>query len=103
MSTATSTVCGSTTLQTAVEYATDDVIHLKLLADRLFDLLQERNLEETWELEQRAKPLFLEMCRRGIPFDKERWDRLADELEEKVLELKERADYLAPPHPDGGE
>jgi hypothetical protein len=71
------------------------------LADKLFTLLKKRKLEVVWELEQRAKPLFLEMCYRDIPFDKERWDGLLDELEEKVLELKECADALAPPHPEG--
>jgi DNA polymerase I-like protein with 3'-5' exonuclease and polymerase domains len=82
------------------EYASNDVIYLKPLAEKLLALLEERGLEETWKLEQRAKPLFLEMCYRGIPFDKERWDALVNELEEKVLALKERADALAPPHPD---
>ena len=86
-----------------LEYAAGDVIHLKSLADKLFILLEERNLEETWELEQRAKPLFLEMCYRGIPFDRERWSVLVNELEERTLELKERADDQAPPHPDGKE
>lgn len=86
-----------------LEYATNDVIYLQPLAKKLFTLLEERHLEETWELEQRAKPLFLEMCRRGIPFDRERWDGLADVLEKKVFELKETADSLAPPHPDGKE
>lgn len=42
------------------------------------------------------------MCRRGIPFDKDRWDELVTKLEEKVLELKDRADALAPPHPEEG-
>jgi DNA polymerase I len=56
-----------------------------------------------WKLEQRAKALFLEMCYRGIPFDKERWDALVGELEGPVLKLKERADALAPTHPDGEE
>ena len=75
--------------------------HLKPLADKLFALLKERDLEETWELEQRAKPLFLEMCYRGIPFDRERWGVLVNELEERMLELKERADDLAPSHLEG--
>jgi DNA polymerase I-like protein with 3'-5' exonuclease and polymerase domains len=83
------------------QYARNDVFHLMPLADKLFTLLKKRKLEVVWELEQRAKPLFLEMCYRDIPFDKERWDGLLDELEEKVLELKECADALAPPHPEG--
>ena len=83
------------------EYAAGDVLYLKALAEKLFSLLKDRNLEETWKLEQRAKPLFLEMCRQGIPFDKDRWDELVQELEKRVLELKERADALAPTHPEG--
>ena len=53
-------------------YAAGDVVHLKALADKLLALIQERGLTEVWELEQRAKPLFLEMCIRGIPLDKGR-------------------------------
>jgi DNA polymerase I-like protein with 3'-5' exonuclease and polymerase domains len=83
------------------KYATNDVLYLKPLAERLFALLKDHKLEEIWELEQRAKPLFLDMCYRGIPFDRERWDALVNELEVKVHRLKERADLLAPPHPDG--
>lgn len=83
------------------DYAANDVVYLKALAGKLFALLEERGLGEIWKLEQRAKPLFLEMCRQGIPFDKGRWDDLVTELEEKVLELKDSADALAPPHPKG--
>ena len=83
------------------KYATNDVLYLKPLAERLFALLKEHKLEEIWELEQRAKPLFLDMCYRGVPFDKERWDGLVGELEGPVLQLKECADTLAPTHPDG--
>ena len=84
-----------------LEYAAGDVIHLKDLADKLLALIKERGLTEVWELERRAKPLFLDMCIRGIPLDKERWERLTGELEEKVVSLKEKADNLAPPHPEG--
>lgn len=83
-------------------YATGDVAHLEPLAERLFYLLEECDLEAVWDLEQRTKPLFLEMCAQGIPFDKARWDELARELEAKVFELEERADALAPPRPEGG-
>jgi DNA polymerase I-like protein with 3'-5' exonuclease and polymerase domains len=83
------------------DYAANDVIYLKALAQRLFVLLETRGLQEIWKLEQRTKPLFLEMCRRGIPFEKNRWDELVAQLKEKVFELKERADALTPPHPEG--
>jgi hypothetical protein len=86
-----------------LQYATNDVIYLKPLADKLFALLEERGQEEIRKLEQRAKALFLEMCYQGIPFDKERWDGLVGELEGRVLQLKDHADALAPPHPDGEE
>jgi hypothetical protein len=55
-----------------------------------------------WKLEQRAKPLFLDMCIRGIPLDQERWERLIGELEDKVVYLKEKVDELAPSHPEKG-
>jgi putative DNA primase/helicase len=71
-----------------LEYAAGDVIHLKGLADELLTLITERGLTKVWELEQRAKPLFLSMCAKGIPFDKDRWERLTGELEKKVLSLK---------------
>ena len=83
-----------------LEYAAGDVIHLKALADKLFALFKDRDLTEVWELERRAKPLFLDMCIRGIPLDKARWDRRIGELEDKVVYLKEKVDELAPCHPE---
>jgi DNA polymerase-1 len=83
-----------------LEYAAGDVIHLKTFADKLLTLIEDRGLTEVWELERRAKPLFLDMCTRGIPLDKKRWERLTGELEERVASLKEKADDLAPPHPE---
>jgi DNA polymerase-1 len=41
------------------------------------------------------------MCARGIPFNQQGWDRLIHELEDKVVSLKEKADELAPSHPEG--
>jgi DNA polymerase-1 len=84
-----------------LEYAGGDVVHLKDLADKLLALIKDRGLTEVWELERRAKPLFLDMCTRGIPLDKKRWERLTGELEERVASLKKKADDLAPPHPEG--
>lgn len=86
-----------------LDYATGDVVHLQNVADKLAQILQERGLEEVWKLEQRAKPLFLNMCIRGLPFDKLRWDLLAKDLQGKVAKLKEKADEEAPPHPQGAE
>jgi DNA polymerase-1 len=84
-----------------LEYAAGDVIHLKELADELLALIKARGLTDVWELEQRAKRLFLAMCIRGIPFNKDLWERLTDGFEEKIVSLKERTDDLAPPHPEG--
>jgi DNA polymerase I-like protein with 3'-5' exonuclease and polymerase domains len=84
-----------------LEYAAGDVLYLKALADKLLTLIDERGVAEAWELEQGAKPQFLDMCNRGIPFDKARWDGLTDELEQEVASLKEAADELAPVHPKG--
>jgi hypothetical protein len=72
------------------------------LADKLFALIMDRDLTEVWELEQRAKPLFLAMCVRGISLDQGRWARLIGELEDKVVHLKEKVDELAPSHPEVG-
>ena len=83
-----------------LKYAAGDVAHLKALADELFALIKDRDLTEVWELERRAKPLFIDMCIQGIPLDKQRWDRLLYELEDKLVSLRERADELAPPHPE---
>jgi DNA polymerase-1 len=85
-----------------LEYAAGDVIHLKALADKLLSLVEKRDLNEVWELERRAKPLFLDMCIRGIPLDKGRWEKLTGELEDKIVYLKEKVDELAPPHPEKG-
>jgi DNA polymerase I len=85
-----------------LEYAAGDVVYLKALADKLFSLVEERDLTEVWELERRAKPLFLVMCIRGIPLDKGRWERLIGELEDKVVYLKEKVDEVAPSHPGKG-
>lgn len=84
-----------------LEYAAGDVLYLKALADKLLAMIEERGLTEVWELERRAKPLFLDMCVRGLPFNKGRWEELTAELEEKIVSLKEKASELAPPHPDG--
>jgi hypothetical protein len=84
-----------------LEYAAGDVIHLKPLADKLLALVKEHGLTEVWELERRAKPLFLAMCTRGIPLDLDLWGRLTNELEQKIVSLKENADNLGPPHPEG--
>ncbi len=84
-----------------LDYAEGDVVHLKALAERLFALVEERELGEVWDLEQRAKPLFLQMCCQGIPFDEERWRGLVADLEGRVRSLKEAADNAAPPHPEG--
>jgi DNA polymerase I len=84
-----------------LEYAAGDVIHLKPLADKLLALVKEHGLTEVWELERRAKPLFLAMCTRGIPLDLDLWGRLTNELEQKIVSLKENADKLGPPHPEG--
>jgi DNA polymerase I len=84
-----------------LEYAAGDVIHLKPLADKLLALVKERSLTEVWELERRAKPLFLAMCTRGMPLDQDLWERLTNELEEKIVSLKENADNLGPPDPEG--
>ncbi len=84
-----------------LEYAAGDVTYLKALADELLALIEARGLSETWVLEQGAKPQFLDMCNKGIPFDKDRWESITAELEEKVASLKEAADELAPAHPEG--
>ncbi|PLS85348.1 MAG: hypothetical protein CYG60_13100, partial [Actinobacteria bacterium] len=83
-----------------LEYAAGDVIYLKPLADKLFSLIEELGLEEVWKLECKAKPLFLDMCIRGIPLHKIRWESLIGELERKVVSLKRKADEMAPPHPE---
>jgi DNA polymerase I-like protein with 3'-5' exonuclease and polymerase domains len=84
-----------------LEYAAGDVVHLKDLADELLALIKERSLTEVWELERRAKPLFIDMCIKGIPLDKRRLEGLTGELEERVASLKKKAADLAPPHPEG--
>ena len=57
----------------------------------------ERDLGKVWELERKAKPLFLEMCIRGVPLDKGCWEGLTSELEDRVLSLKEKVDVITPP------
>ena len=86
-----------------LEYATADVLYLHPLKEKLFELLKERNLEETWALEQRAKPAILEACLRGIPFHKEGRDEKISDLSEQAKVLKKRTDGLAPEPPMGGE
>ncbi|MDQ3965962.1 MAG: hypothetical protein M3246_05855, partial [Actinomycetota bacterium] len=64
-------------------------------------LIKERDLEPTWEIEMGAKPVFIDQCVRGVPLDLERWEEALKPLEERAKQLKAKADKLAPPHPDG--
>jgi len=84
-----------------LEYAAGDVIHLETLAGELLTLVKERDLTEVWELERKAKSLFLSMCMEGIPFDKDGWEELTAQHQATVSYLKKKANSIAPPHPQG--
>lgn len=85
-------------------YAESDVLYLEDLAQVLLDRIAETGQGRAWDIEMRAKPMVLEMCRTGVPFDRERCGEALEQLKAEESDEEERFKEVArvrAPHPEG--
>jgi hypothetical protein len=84
-----------------LEYATDDVAHLKELYAALREVLREHGVEERYEAISSRLPDFIGAAVRGVPLDTATLQPALDALEREKGDLESRLNELAPEHPDG--
>ena len=84
-----------------LQYATDDVAHLKELYEALQELLREHGLEERYEAISSRLPDFIGAAVRGVPLDTSTLQPALDILEREKSDLESRLNELAPEHPEG--
>jgi hypothetical protein len=84
-----------------LEYATDDVAHLKDLYEALQELLREHGVQERYEAICSRLPDFIGAAVRGVPLDTGILQPALDALEREKADLKSRLNELAPEHPEG--
>jgi len=84
-----------------LEYATDDVAHLKELYEALKEVLRKHHVEERYEAISSRLSDFIGAAVRGVPLDTGTLQPALDALEQEKAELESRLNELAPEHPDG--
>ena len=84
-----------------LEYATDDVAHLKELHDALQGVLREHGVVERYEAIRSRLPDFIGAAVRGVPLDIGTLQPALDALEQEKADLESRLNELAPEHPEG--
>jgi DNA polymerase I len=84
-----------------LEYATDDVAHLKKLYEALQELLRENGVEERYDAVSARLPDFIGAAVRGVPLDIGTLQPALDALEREKADLESRLNELAPEHPEG--
>jgi DNA polymerase I-like protein with 3'-5' exonuclease and polymerase domains len=84
-----------------LEYATDDVAHLKELYEALQEILREHGLEERYEAISSRLPDFIGAAVRGVPLDTATLQLALDALEREKADLEGRLNELVPEHPEG--
>src|SRR5829696_938476 len=84
-----------------LEYATDDVAHLKELYEALQEVLRSHGLEERYEAISSRLPDFIGASVRGVPLDISILRPALEALEEEKADLESRLNELAPEHPEG--
>src|SRR5215217_7212221 len=84
-----------------LEYATDDVAHLKELYEALKEVLRQHGVEERYEAISSRLPDFLGTAVRGVPLDTGTLQPALDALEREKADLESRLNELAPEHPQG--
>jgi DNA polymerase I len=84
-----------------LQYATDDVAHLKELYEALQELLKEHGVEERYEAISSRLPDFIGAAVRGVPLDTDTLQPALDVLEREKADLESRLKELAPEHPEG--
>ncbi len=84
-----------------LEYATDDVAHLKELYEALKEVLREHEVVERYEAISSRLPDFIGAAVRGVPLDTGTLQPALDALEREKADLESRLNELAPEHPEG--
>jgi hypothetical protein len=84
-----------------LQYAIDDVAHLKELYEALLEVLREHGLEERYEAISSRLPDFMGAAVRGVPLDTGTLQPALDALEREKADLESRLNELAPEHPEG--
>jgi DNA polymerase-1 len=84
-----------------LEYATDDVAHLKELYDALQKVLREHAVEERYYAISSRLPDFIGAAVRGVPLDIGTLQPVLDALEREKADLESRLNELSPEHPEG--
>jgi DNA polymerase-1 len=84
-----------------LEYATDDVAHLKDLYEALQKVLREHGVVERYEAISSRLPDFIGAAVRGVPLDTGTLQPALDALEREKADLESRLNELAPEHPEG--
>jgi DNA polymerase I len=84
-----------------LQYATDDVAHLKELYDALQGVLREHGVKEPYEAVSSRLPDFIGAAVRGVPLDTATLQPALDALEREKADLESRLNELAPEHPEG--
>src|SRR5829696_1775335 len=84
-----------------LEYATDDVAHLKELYEALKEVLRKHHVEERYEAISSRLSDFIGAAVRGVPLDTGTLQPALDALEREKADLESRLNALAPEHPEG--
>jgi hypothetical protein len=84
-----------------LEYAMDDVAHLKDLYEALQELLREHGVQERYEAISSRLPDFMGAAVRGVPLDTGILQPALDALGREKADLKSRLNELPPQHPEG--
>jgi hypothetical protein len=84
-----------------LEYAKDDVAHLKNLYEVLQEVLREHGVKERYEAISSRLPDFIAAAVRGVPLDTSTLQPTLDALEREKADLEGRLNELAPEHPEG--
>jgi hypothetical protein len=83
-----------------LQYATDDVAHLKELYEALQGVLREHGVEERYDAVNARLPDFIGAAVRGVPLDTHTLQPALDALEREKSDLESRLKELAPEHPE---
>jgi len=84
-----------------LQYATDDVAHLKELYEALQGVLREHGVEERYDAVNARLPDFIGAAVRGVPLDISILQPALEALEREKADLESRLNELAPEHPEG--
>jgi len=85
--------------QEQVSYAALDAEVLRPLLAALRQEISKAKLNRAAEIERRCQPAVLWMASRGVAFDQDRWQRLAQEAEQAAERVRRELDTQAPGQP----